>query len=53
VHVPKSSYRQHIPSPKDKGIFWKRTNTGNQQMTYEEIRESFREVLLKEEVLTK
>src|SRR5919106_551072 len=49
IHVPKSSYRPHIPSPKDKGIFWKRTNTGNEQMTYGEIRESFREVLLKEE----
>jgi len=49
IHIPKSRYRPHIPSPKDKGIFWKRTNTGNEQMTYEEIRESFREVLLKEE----
>ena len=41
VHIPKSYYRPHIPSQKDLGIFWKRTNAGNEQMTYEEIRESF------------
>ena len=47
VHVPKSCNRPHIPSQKELRVFWKRTNTGNEQMTYEEIRESFREVLIK------
>jgi Putative DNA-binding domain len=41
IHIPESSYRPHIPSQKDLRIFWKRTNAGNEQMTYEEIRESF------------
>ena len=48
VHVPKSRNRPHTPSQKELRVFWKRTNTGNEQMTYEEIRESFREVLIKQ-----
>ena len=39
--IPESVYRPHIPSQKELGIFWKRTNTGNEQMTYDEIRGSF------------
>jgi hypothetical protein len=48
VYVPRSYYRPHTPSQKELRIFWKRTNTGNEQMTYEEIRESFRRVLTKQ-----
>jgi Putative DNA-binding domain len=48
VHIPKSYYRPHIPSQKELRIFWKRTNAGNEQMAYEEIRESFRRVLTKQ-----
>jgi hypothetical protein len=48
VHIPRSYYRPHIPSQKELRIFWRRSNTGNEQMTYEEIRESFRRVLTKQ-----
>lgn len=41
-YIPVSPERPHIPAPADKRVFWKRTNTGNEQMTYEEIRMSFR-----------
>ncbi len=40
-HIPRSPERLHIPSPQDKRIFWKRTNTGCEQMTLEEIRAEF------------
>jgi hypothetical protein len=33
--------RPHLPLDTNKRIFWKRTNKGNEQMTYEEIRMSF------------
>jgi hypothetical protein len=48
VHIRRSNYRPHIPSQKELRIFWKRTNAGNEQMTYEEIRESFRRGLTKQ-----
>lgn len=48
VHIPRGYYRPHIPSQKELRIFWRRTNTGNEQMTYEEIRELFRRVLTKQ-----
>ena len=41
-YIPLSPERPHIPATIDKRIFWKRTNTGNEQMTYDEIRMSFR-----------
>jgi hypothetical protein len=41
-YIPVSPERPHIPTPIDKRIFWKRTNTGNEQMTYDEIRMNFR-----------
>jgi hypothetical protein len=40
-HVPLSSERPHIPSDSDKRVFWKRINTGCEQMTLEEIRTQF------------
>lgn len=40
-HIPRSSERPHIPSAQDKRVFWKRTNTGCEQMTLEEIRAEF------------
>lgn len=40
-HIPLSPERPHIPSQEDKRIFLKRTNQGNEHMTYEEIRMSF------------
>ncbi|MFC0429433.1 helix-turn-helix domain-containing protein [Kutzneria buriramensis] len=41
-HVPRSLERPHLPLLADKRIFWKRTNTGNEQMSLEEIRAQFR-----------
>ena len=38
VHVPQSSERPHITG---EGIFYYRTNEGNKQMSYEQIRDSF------------
>ncbi|KAA2282971.1 AlbA family DNA-binding domain-containing protein [Candidatus Nitrosocosmicus agrestis] len=40
-HIPLSDERPHIPSVSDKRKFWKRTNKGNVEMTYQEIRMSF------------
>lgn len=40
-HIPLSPGRPHIPAQIDKRIFYKRTNAGNEPMTYEEIRMSF------------
>ncbi|MDQ3970138.1 MAG: ATP-binding protein [Thermoproteota archaeon] len=40
-HIPLSPGRPHIPAQIDRRIFYKRTNAGNEQMTYEEIRMSF------------
>lgn len=40
-HVPQSNDRPHAPSNKEKAAFWKRTNSGCEQMTYEEIRGAF------------
>jgi hypothetical protein len=40
-YIPLSPERPHIPAAADKRIFWKRTNTGNEQMTYDEIRMNF------------
>lgn len=40
-HIGLSDERPHIPSHIDKRTFWKRTNEGTTQMTYEEIRMSF------------
>jgi len=40
-HIPRSPERPHIPSDPDKRIFWKRTNTGCEQMTLEETRAEF------------
>jgi len=40
-HLPLSPERPHIPKQRDRRVFWKRTNQGNEQMTYEEIRMSF------------
>jgi hypothetical protein len=39
-HVPLSSERTHMSLCQDQG-FWKRTNKGNDVMTYDEIRMSF------------
>jgi hypothetical protein len=47
VHVPRSFYRPHIPSQKELRI----SGSGQiqvEQMTYEEIRESFKRVLTKQ-----
>ena len=41
IHIPLSDERPHIPSPPEKRIFWKRTNKGNVEMIYDEIRMSF------------
>jgi predicted HTH transcriptional regulator len=46
-NIPLSPVRPHIPTPVDQRIFYKRTNTGNEQMTYEEIKDAFRELLTK------
>jgi hypothetical protein len=40
-YIPISPERPHIPTPVGKRVFWKRTNTGNEQMTYDEIRMNF------------
>lgn len=40
-HIPLSPMRPHLLLDTNKRIFWKRTNRGNEQMTYEEIRMSF------------
>lgn len=40
-HIPLSSERPHISLKEDERFFWKRTNRGNEYMTYEEIRMSF------------
>jgi hypothetical protein len=40
-HVPHGIDRPHLPVDADKRIFWKRTNTGCEQMTLEEIRAEF------------
>ena len=40
-HIPLSPQRPLMTLPKDKGFFWKRTNKGNDQMTFEEISMSF------------
>lgn len=40
-HVPRSQSRPHLPTAADKRVFWKRTNTGCEQMTLEEIRAVF------------
>lgn len=40
-YIPLSPERPHIPTTINKRIFWKRTNTGNEQMTYDEIRMNF------------
>lgn len=40
-HVPRSENRPHIPADSSKRVFWKRTNTGCEQMTIEEIRAQF------------
>jgi hypothetical protein len=47
IEIPKSSRGPFIPEDKDKRIFWKRTNTGNEQMSYDEIKEAFQELLKK------
>jgi hypothetical protein len=41
IHIPLSDERPHIPSVQEKRRFWKRTNKGNSEMSYEEIRLSF------------
>jgi hypothetical protein len=41
IEVPKSLQRPHLPEAPDKRIFWKRTATGCQQMTRDEIRVEF------------
>lgn len=46
-NIPLSPARPHIPTAMDQRIFYKRTNTGNEQMTYEEIKDAFRELLTK------
>jgi len=38
VHIPQSSERPHVTP---EGIFYYRTNEGNKQMSYEQIRDSF------------
>lgn len=40
-HIPRSPERPHIPSDADRRVFWKRTNTGCERMTLEEIRAEF------------
>src|SRR5215208_6949322 len=40
-HIPLSPERPHIPAQAEQRIFYKRTNAGNEHMTYEEIRMSF------------
>ena len=40
-HIPLSPERPHIPAQTDQRIFYKMTNAGNEQMTYEEIRMPF------------
>jgi predicted HTH transcriptional regulator len=47
IEIPKSSHGPFIPADKDQRIFWKRTNTGNEQMSYDEIKEAFQELLKK------
>jgi hypothetical protein len=45
VEILKVSRGPYIPASKDQRIFWKRTNSGNEQMSYEEIEEAFRKYL--------
>jgi schlafen family protein len=40
-HVPRSPRRPHLPSAVDRRVFWKRTNTGCEPMSLEEIRAQF------------
>lgn len=40
-HVPRSSARPHLPSRTEERFFWKRTNSGCERMTLEEIRAVF------------
>jgi predicted HTH transcriptional regulator len=40
-HIPLSPQRPHMTQPKDQGFFWKRTNKGNDQMTFQEISMTF------------
>jgi hypothetical protein len=47
IEILKSSHGPLIPADKDQRIFWKRTNTGNEQMSYDEIKEAFQELLKK------
>lgn len=41
VHVPRSEVRPHLPSRAEDRFFWKRTNTGCERMTLEEVRTEF------------
>jgi hypothetical protein len=40
-HIPQSPERPHLPSKEDCRTFWKRTNKGNDYMTYEEVKMAF------------
>ena len=40
-YIPISNDRPHLPSQKERRVFWKRTNGGKEQMTYLEIRTAF------------
>lgn len=41
IEIPRSPDRPHFASDRDKRVFWKRTNSGCEQMTLEEIRAEF------------
>jgi hypothetical protein len=47
IQILKSSHGPLIPADKDQRIFWKRTNIGIEQMSYDEIKEAFQELLKK------
>ena len=40
-HIPLSPKKPHVPSVREERRFWKRTNTGNELMEYDEIRRAF------------
>lgn len=40
-YIPKNLGKPNIPTPKEKRIFWKRTNQGNDYMDYHEIERMF------------
>ena len=40
-HIPLSPKKPHVPSVREERRFWKRPNTGNELMEYDEIRRAF------------